>query len=580
MLQDNKHLDADNVFNWFSTYWQQTFSNQQNKKELLEQLEKNLKVVLSEELYKAKIDNNLVEQSRVLLRQLSDEAFIFENIKRAHLKFIPDFHLTALQEQKVKMAFERSNDLPLNMPIPNTYTKLGYMNFFYTERLKYFGKSAFDEKNWILGETQGISTPLEYVRNSNEIYNKVKKLYLEEYIKKWSTYLNTLSIKNMPNLQEAINITGVLSGEQSPIRFILAATADNTTLSPSLNNTNNNGSKNSSFLKDKITALGEENPVDVTFASLNQLLKKDEGTGKIPLDDIIALFAEIRGSLVQLQQNNSSGSANVPKELEIKILTLSGQTPAPVNNWLTSLVSYTGNVSKKQTAKNLNAQWQKILPQCVQAIQNKYPFCSHCSTYVSTADFSKLFGYNGIIDNFLKSNLADLAQTDVYPWQWKTDSKNFSSGIKELEMASRIRDAFFQAGTQNLQLNFSVKPVFLDSSVLTEQFSTSGQSFDYAHGPERPMQFSWPNTNGSTSTTVVFNTVDGGEPLRLSVQGFWSIFQLIQQSHVSTNPNTGSTSFNLSIGGKHATFDIYPTQGGNNPFSKPSIFTFRCPSHI
>ncbi len=131
-----------------------------------------------------------------------------------------------------------------------------------------------------------------------------------------------------------------------------------------------------------------------------------------------------------------------------------------------------------------------------------------------------------------------------------------------------------------MQLNFSIKPVFLDSSVLTEHLSTSGQAFDYAHGPERAMQFSWPNPSGSTATTLIFNTGNGQEPLQLTTSGFWSIFQLLQQSHVSMNPNTGSTSFTVTIGGKQASFDIYPTQGGNNPFSKPSIFDFRCPSHI
>ena len=162
-------------------------------------------------------------------------------------------------------------------------------------------------------------------------------------------------------------------------------------------------------------------------------------------------------ALLNLQQNNLGASPNIPKELEVKILTLSGQTPAPVNTWLTSLVSYAGSISEKQAAKNINEQWQKILPQCIQLVQNKFPFCDHCSTTVSVTDFAKLFGYNGIIDTFLKANLTPYAQTDSYPWQWKSDSKIFSSGISELEIATRIRDSFFQAGSQNLQLNFSIK---------------------------------------------------------------------------------------------------------------------------
>ena len=578
MLDDQNHLkdNTNTVLSWFNIYWTNKFESNPNQEKILELLVKNLQVVLSENLYKYKVNSTLIEQSRIALKQLSDEDYIYANITRSHL-ILPDFKLSSIDAEQAKKVFERINGEPLNKTISNIYTYLGYNTIFLLDSSKYFAKNAFDQKNWILGEQDHIVTPIEALAIKKRIYSKVKQLYLNDYQKQWQDFINTIQLKKIMNLQDAILVTGILANQDSPIKSILKAIENNTTLEPKATNT---AAKDSLFSKFNPNQIADENSVDVAFYNLNQLSKKTDGSDKSQLEDVTSLFAEIHAALLNLQQAGTSSSAEIPNELATKIMTLAGQTPAPVNSWLNSLNLDAGNISKKQALKNLNIQWQKIRPQCLAAIQNKYPFCVHCKNPVSASDFSKFFGNSGTLDNFLKANLGQYAMTTSYPWQWKVESNKITHGLKQLEQTSRIRDSFFAPGTQNLKINFTLKPTFLDSDVLTENFATAGLSFNYSHGPIRPVQFSWPNDKGEMNTTISFLTKDTDEPITENYSGFWSLFTMLQKHPPSNNPNSGSPNFSLSIQGLHASFDIYPTEGGNNPFSNPSVFNFRCPDNI
>jgi type VI secretion system protein ImpL len=198
------------------------------------------------------------------------------------------------------------------------------------------------------------------------------------------------------------------------------------------------------------------------------------------------------------------------------------------------------------------------------------------STEVPLADFGRLFGFNGVYDAFFQSDLRDKVDTNRTPWAWKTDESGQSVGgalpLSKFEAARRIRDVFFQAGSQNPELRFQLVPIDLDREAMRFVLEIDGQTIEYRFTDVRPVPLKWPGPSPG-SAGVTFEERSGRRP-SVAMRGPWAWFRLIDASRVERETDERYT-LTFAIEGHEAkvTIDALTIR---NPYAKQLLQQFTC----
>lgn len=139
-----------------------------------------------------------------------------------------------------------------------------------------------------------------------------------------------------------------------------------------------------------------------------------------------------------------------------------------------------------------NLYLQQVVPTCRNLIANRYPF-GNGAPEVQPADFSAVFGYDGVFDKFFKEQLAGLVDTSASPWTWREGSVNPQRRIlDQFEAAKRIREAFFPAGSKDPKLGFYITITDLDAGADRFILQLDGQNFAGDHKSPVKRLGEWP----------------------------------------------------------------------------------------
>ncbi len=134
---------------------------------------------------------------------------------------------------------------------------------------------------------------------------------------------------------------------------------------------------------------------------------------------------------------------------------------------------------------------------------------------------------------------------------------------------------FFRPGSQTPEVRFTVTPVELDASATRFLLELDGQTFDYRHGPLRPLPAIWPGPNPGMAVAT-FEDRAGGRPNVIS-QGPWAWFRLIEAGQIQRETDTTKTRYVLALEkGGHQAKVIIEAQSILNPYLKPDLQQFSC----
>ncbi len=123
---------------------------------------------------------------------------------------------------------------------------------------------------------------------------------------------------------------------------------------------------------------------------------------------------------------------------------------------------------------------------CRAATERRYPFDRSAAAEVGLAEFSALFGPDGLFARFLRTDLADLVETETRPWRWRGEGAGDEAVLRSVEAADEIRRAFFQTGAERPAVGFEVTPLRLDADATTASLVADGQEVTYtAAAPAR-----------------------------------------------------------------------------------------------
>jgi type VI secretion system protein ImpL len=315
--------------------------------------------------------------------------------------------------------------------------------------------------------------------------------------------------------------------------------------------------------------------VTAEFQWIRQLLAGD--TGKAQLDGVINAVGEIQKQIDTLGPDVAGKSSlemisNPSFRVLIQNLRQQASSLPPVAGRIVSEIADApeANVIRSATGQVEEVYTERIVPLCTNLVANRYPF-ANAGTDVQLADFSRVFGYDGLFDRFFTDYLEKQVDTTGDVWTWRPGSVNPSHGLLEqIQQARRIRDMFFSPGSKAPELKFSVTSGDLDPNARRFVLTIDGVITDDQH-PNHDV--TWPGTAGGR-VLLAFESRYYDPPWKYD--GPWGLFKMIDNTRAAV-PDPQRILLNVLSPHHRVRVTIEP-RAGVNPLASGSWRRFVCES--
>ncbi|MGZ4999521.1 MAG: type VI secretion system membrane subunit TssM [Methylomonas sp.] len=599
MFNQTDKLEPATAMAWIRADWDRQYATDP---ESLGQLVMHLDNLLKLKLEPMPIDENFVGAVRARLTQVPLIGQIYSRFKtEALIDQSHDFHLGKALGPDASRVFVLSDGRDVSAyTIPGVFTAYGYTELF-LKKSRDFVKDAV-EQNWVLGSSSKVE-----LLQIQQLHGDLKKLYLNEYRAAWSDLLAKLKLQSSVSTNQTAQILDILSRPDGPLHALLVAIDENTALSrlgkqlsdalaqaagkalPGV------ADKDSQVLAMAQQAAGLDTGPDPVLAVENQfepLRNLVSGGPDKPsaLEPVLQQLKSLRDYFLQLSSANTGGQAlqnqanlfsgagmDVLKQAQLEF----GRLPEPLKTWFQVVVS-SGGKKLSSAAKGQLSEMVKtgVASQCKAALNGRYPFSKSSQQDVLLADFAKLFAPSGLIDQFFQANLKPFVDTSKPVWSEMSSEKPLGlsqATIRQFQLASRIRDAFFAVGNMP-QVQFELKPQSLDGTVSTFRLQIEGQETVYRHGPEQAVSLKWPGPNPSQGVRMVFETLDGRQVSR-SKEGTWAFFRLLDEATIVPTGAPEKFTLTFQLQGMSARYELRAASV-NNPFNLQDLQNFNCPEAL
>ena len=596
-------MDAQQVKDWMSANWEVAYPGTENDA-MRADLAFHLDAMLSQPMQEIALNGPLVEQAQGILIQMPIAQRVYNGIiNSASAVSLPQFRLTDIGGPNLEKAFLRTSGKPLNEGIEGIFTYDGFNKVFKDQALSV--AESLQRDSWVLGpkvKTDQSPTALAAITRD------VLDLYYNDFIQRYDTMLGDIDVVPLSSMQQAVEVTNILSGPTSPIVNILNAVDKETRLTAvsAPIDTKALGSDTTSIvandaveqkssirtrllieaLKSAATTSGAPPPkppgtfVEERFAWLHQMLARVDNQPS-QLDNLMATLTQVYQDMNKIAFRANGANATSGTDSLAALQQAAAQVQGPLARWASQITTGGAGITADGTRSSINAAWQSaVLPFCTQATTKRYPFDKRAAADMGMQDFQKLFGPTGLIDTFMTTNLKDLIDTSAKPWTWKAvngaDLGISPAVLAQLQAASEIKDAFFATGPAPAA-SFQMTPVALDPNAQQVTLTIDGQNVTFAQnaGQPLPTAITWPGAVGVAQVTFA-PPLAGGESA-VTKDGPWGWFRLLDSAEVrATNvPDRKRVIFN--VGGRIAIFQM---QSGSvvSPFSLPAMASFSCPS--
>jgi type VI secretion system protein ImpL len=194
MLYTPEHFDAEGLTTWVTLDWDANLAgtlNAEQRAALAAHLEAALANGAPQAL--APMDKALVANVREMLVSYPLEYRVFSRLKRARVGAeYPEFSVAAAGGPNAALVFERKSGQPITKGIPGLFTHDAYFKAFKGAVAK-VAKQLEEEQSWVLGTAKPGDSAKNKISSAlagdNDMDLRVRRLYLQEYIKVWDQYL-------------------------------------------------------------------------------------------------------------------------------------------------------------------------------------------------------------------------------------------------------------------------------------------------------------------------------------------------------------------------------------------------------
>jgi type VI secretion system protein ImpL len=612
-------IEADAIKEWFATEWELSYPGAAREADRLA-MARHLDALLSQPMKEIILNQDLVIQVQDVLSRLPMATRVYNGIiNSAAAKSVPDWRLTDVGGPSLNRAIVRSSGKAMNEGIPGIFTREGFHGVFLPEAVEV--ASRVQGESWILGasaaETQSDAALIRLSRD-------VLDLYYEDYVRIYNEMMADVNIIPLTSLEQAVEVTNILSGPTSPLAYIITAMADETQLSvnpipqedeadagatgaapkapkvkgvnPGLLGAAGNLAKrrflsteSRVFLEavQSTRGLGPDglppppgSYVDNEFAWLQAVAVAPDGQPS-QLDQLLAALGDVYRDLNRLVFTGGVGNPAESSNAVLQFRQVAGRLPEPMQRWGSQIAVGSSGIATQGTRAGIDARWQSdVLPVCKRVTENTYPFNRRSRTDSPLPDFTRLFSPGGLIDAFFEDVLKPHVDMSTQPWSWRTtggaDLGISQEVLTQIQHAAAIRDAFFPLGPQP-QVAFQMTPYSLDPNAREVILEVHGQplTFSQRDGAPRPTQMLWPGS--SPFAQVTFERPKRNSENVLNRDGPWAIFRLMDAAELRRTNAQDRKRVIFTVGGRIAIFDMQ-SSAALNPFTLGSLSAFRCPS--
>jgi type VI secretion system protein ImpL len=592
MLDDPAYFNPETVKAWMAADWGQDIPTREERQQLQVHLEALLEELPSP--LPVAPDQALISQARAILSRTPLAERAYAQLKGSEQSStIPSFRVDLDVEGATQVFVGRNGrgvtEVTEVKDIPGFFTYEGYHKVF-SKQIEDLAKQLTKE-GWILGKSQA-TLEREYVKLTEEVLN----LYVHDYIQHWEELLADIDIITFENARHAEISVDLLSGTDSPIRRLLQAVEQETTLSREQDMQPEVADDLSAAMdvasQSNMQAWQAIRAVEEHFARRHQQVRSDSGTPP-PLDETLSLLEGLYGYMRDVANASEqgiplpeaarghAGAKGIIQSLRDK----ASRQPKPLNRWLRSVADNSSSVLLESKNEHLNSVWtSEVLPFYRQALHNRYPLVRSSQQDTTLEDFGHFFGQGGLIDNFFQQHLSSFVDTTKATWQWRPSVQEklgiSSQTLREFQRAAVIRDAFFGAGGQIPAVRFELTPDDLDKNIRQFSLFVGEQEVTYRHGPVRPYSLQWPSPRSSeVRIRISPSPPAASERTTWSETGPWAWFRLLDKAQVAATNQPERFKVTFTLDGRTAIY-ILTASSVRNPFQLEALEKFRCPERL
>ena len=604
MLSDPKYFDGNALKAFVTAEWQSSLTRDvtvEQRNELEGHLDQLL--ALGGVSLPVEPDRELIASARDTISRIPIAQRIYNRLKhQGSGADLPEFTIAKAAGPSAATVFVRASGQPLTKGVPGFFSYDGYHKVF-SKAAEQVTTQLAREEPWVLGLQQNVASRIADVTGREQLMNAVRRLYLEEYARAWSGFVQDIKLARSADLQQSIVISRVLSAPDSPLPTLLRAIVKEVTLgkeegaktdksvvdqaSDAIRKKRDDLAKMFGTTGDQASPGGPARPesiVDDQFAGLRRMVRGAAPGQPAPIDATTGLINEAYTQLVATQAAINAGSPPPPSDIANKIKAESGRMPEPVQSMLNTLSQNTTKQVAEKTRSNISqGLTSSITDFCKKAIDGRYPFVKASAQDVTRDDFSRLFAPGGLLDDFFQKNLAPYVDTSATPWKFRkvgdASIGEASASLVQFQRAATIRDVFFRgAAVPSIKLDF--KPISLDASITQLVIDVDGQALNYSHGPQVPMTMQWPGPKG-TSQVRVQVTPPGATPgaSNMLFEGPWAILRMLDRAQLQPTKQPEKMLATFNMDGRRAQFEII-SGSVQNPLGLRELEQFRCPGAL
>nr|WP_210345358.1 type VI secretion system membrane subunit TssM [Jiella flava] len=504
-------------------------------------------------------------------------------------------------------AFERISGQNLQSGVPGLFTAVGY-NQIVLPKLDEAVRTALNE-GWVRGSPAATTSD-----TVDAVSKATLDLYDDAFTKNWTSLMKDIRVRQPQTIADETETARILASVPSPVEDLAKSVAAATDLRPpsvrlaDAAGPSDDGAATDASEVDASAAgtLASAVTLGNTPDPYGDLRKALKPAGKGGLTDVadaasdaagassgkekpsqIAALQPLLDAVYQQLSRASTSTAAIAQVFDADgqltksnqdLLQAARRLPEPVATWMVGLAADVNALSVKTARHTFAEAWQSEgASLCAAAVNDRYPFKRTSKEDIPLADFTQLFGPQGLFQSFFTKRLAPFVDTTKTPWTWRGAfgaKGQESQALTSFEEADAIRRAFFGSDSPTPTLSINVVPVSLSDAANAVMLEVDGERVVYYHGPKVSKSIQWPTKDAANQSLVAFQPGDRDQATTES--GDWSPFRLLDSAKILSRQNDMMRA-EFDVGGKSAVFDI---QFGSvlNPFDLPALKTFQCPS--
>jgi type VI secretion system protein ImpL len=599
-------VDSSLIEGWMQADWETLYPGEPNRlvrQQLLAHLRAMLAlnpgthqiIALNGELVKA-------TQAALLRMSLAERALaLLKSTSRSGE--VKDWSLAVAAGPDAAAIFETADGAPIDaVRVPSIFTYDGFYKQF-LERMQAV-IDLLNKERWLLGDGAQKGT---VDRQLTQLGPDLLQLYDQEFLTAWSTALNRIKMKSLTTGSPDFPALQIAGGETSPIKAVIESIAAETRLTEPrqaqaaeidtkaaqdalkvVGGRLGNMAAIGLEAATKATGRGGEvQPALAPGARIQERFRRyheltSSKGDKTQIDILIENLKGLHQSLVEEQNFEQAAQA---RQNTLKFLgalnSNASRLEAPFNDLVkTALTEFEAKIVGERVANLKGRMAEQVTRKCLDVIGSRYPFTAKSKRDVPLAEFSRLFGPNGVFDQFFNENLTGLVDTSGKSWEWKKNTKLgqelSAATLQQFQNAARIRDAFFTGQGSAPNVRFALAMVSLSQQAPSATFEVNGVKLESPFGVESRGDFEWPGNSPDGTASVSLPEVAGSSS-SLSFTGPWALHRLLNEGSIRQSGNR--TIVRFVIGGREVSYQLtFDTL--DNPFLLIPQLKFSCPTEL